>query len=59
MNVAANLTGTRHTSQELLSVVFGSPTGDGGGFGPWRCGSSRRALTGAGPAAFGGRLFFS
>ncbi len=49
----------------MLSVVFGSPTADGGGFGPLRCGSVRRALTGGGgraePAVFGGwgaRLVF-
>ncbi len=58
MNVAASIAGTRHISLRAVISCFGSPTADGGGFGPLRCGSGRRALTGGGgraePAVFGG-----
>ncbi len=34
MNVAANIAGTRHISLRAVISCFGSPTADGGGFGP-------------------------
>ncbi len=46
------------TEIEEATDTLGSRLFDGGGFGPWRCGSGLRALTGgggrAGPAVFGG-----
>ncbi len=60
MNVAANITGTRHISLRAVVscfLVHLQPMVEG--FGPWHYGSVRRALTGggggrAGPAVFGG-----